>query len=480
MQKFSTYLLCVILVPFFGIVLGLPLAIADPISSNAVRNALEKAVRFFDEQVSVEGSYAWRYTADLSRREGERRIENQGGWVQEPGTPFVGEALLELYRLTGDEIHLQAARRTAMSLVNTQLHSGGWPALIVFDPQERKRYAYRVDGEPSENARNITTLDDDMTQSAFRFLIRYDEASGFSDEPVHETIEYGLTKLLEAQFPNGAWPHVFHGELIDPDKHPVKAADFRDDGNYTRIREHWTLYTINDRLMTDVINTLALAHQVYGENRFLEAIRKAGEFLLLAQLPDPQPGWAQQYDYDMHPAWARRFEPPAITGSESQQVMHSLMDVYLITGDTRFLDPVPRALQYYRDSLLPDGRLARFYELETNRPLYFTQEYELTYQDDDLPTHYAFKVSSQLDRIARRYERIQSEPWKAPVRSVPEVANPSAEDVLSIITAMDERGAWVEDGRMQEWGDDDPATRIIQSRTFVMNAITLASYLHRQ
>ena len=31
------------------------------------------------------------------------------------------------------------------------------------------------------------------------------------------------------------------------------------------------------------------------------------------QMPDPQPGWAQQYDYDMRPMWARKFEPAAIT-----------------------------------------------------------------------------------------------------------------------------------------------------------------------
>ena len=52
---------------------------------------------------------------------------------------------------------------------------------------------------------------------------------------------------------------------------------------------------------------------------------------------------------------------------------------------------MPPALAYLKKSLLPDGRLARFYELKTNKPLYFTKTYELTYDDSDMPTHYSFK-----------------------------------------------------------------------------------------
>ena len=36
---------------------------------------------------------------------------------------------------------------------------------------------------------------------------------------------------------------------------------------------------------------------------------RAGDFILAAQMPEPQPAWAQQYDAAMHPAWARKFEP---------------------------------------------------------------------------------------------------------------------------------------------------------------------------
>ena len=82
----------------------------------------------------------------------------------------------------------------------------------------------------------------------------------------------------------------------------------------------------------------------------------------------------------------------------------------------KFLEPLPRALAYFRRSLLDDGRLARFYELETNRPLYFTKQYELTYSPDDMPTHYAFIVSSRLDRIEKELNQVRQLPvdqlWK--------------------------------------------------------------------
>ena len=98
-------------------------------------------------------------------------------------------------------------------------------------------------------------------------------------------------------------------------------------------------------------------------------------------MPDPQPGWAQQYNYDMVPIWARKFEPPAITAWEAQDVMETLIKISHHTGDKKYLEPIPRALAYYKKCLLPDGRVARYYELKTNKPLYMDQNYKLTYDE---------------------------------------------------------------------------------------------------
>ena len=84
-----------------------------------------------------------------------------------------------------------------------------------------------------------------------------------------------------------------------------------------------------------------------------------------------------------------------------------MLRLYRETGQRKYLEPIPRALEYFRRSRLPDGRLARFYELRTNRPLYFTKDYQLTYDDSDVPTHYSFKVSDGTEGIAQEYERLR-------------------------------------------------------------------------
>src|SRR5205814_10293508 len=76
------------------------------------------------------------------------------------------------------------------------------------------------------------------------------------------------------------------------------------------------------------------------------------------------------------------------------------------TGDKKYLEPIPRALDYLAKSEISPGRLARFYELRTNRPLYFTKQYELVYTTDDLPTHYAFIIGSGVARLSEDYEKL--------------------------------------------------------------------------
>jgi len=147
----------------------------------------------------------------------------------------------------------------------------------------------------------------------------------------------------------------------------------------------------------------------------------------------------------------------------------------------RFLEPLPRALAYYRRSLRADGRLARFYELETNRPLFFNRQYELTYSSDDLPTHYAFLVGSGLDNLEREYNQIRGLPkdqlWKPRTVSSPPRTAQLNQKVLAILEDLDARGAWVEPGRLRYHGDDDSTERVIRSRTFITNLNLLASWL---
>jgi len=284
--------------------------------------------------------------------------------------------------------------------------------------------------------------------------------------------------MLAAQYPNGAWPQQY-AEAINKTSFPVKKASFPPSWSRTYRKTRYTdYYTLNDGNMSHIIDMLFEAHRIYDRQDCYAAAVKTADFFVLAQMPEPQPGWAQQYNVEMHPVWARKFEPPAITGGESQGVMKKLLDVYQHTGDAKFLEPIPVALAYYRRSLLPDGRLARFYELETNRPLYFTMEYQLTESDRNMPTHYAFKIGSSLDSIERKYQRLlktsadKLRPTFKPVKRLP-LSPKLASEAEKVIQAMDSRGAWIQTGRMQHQNDE---LDVIETRTLIRNLEILARY----
>jgi len=456
-----------------------PVAIAQELTADQAHEALTRAIRYFRENVSAEGGYLWKYRADLKVREGEGTASPTQVWVQPPGTPAVGQAILNAYLATNDPYYLKVARDAGQALIRGQLNSGGWNYVIEFAPEKRNGYAYRVD--KSSKGKNVTTLDDNNTQSALRFLMRLDAAQKNSDPELSAAIDYGLNALVKAQYPNGAWPQRYE-EFPDPEKFPVRPASYPETWSRTFPKSnYYSFYTLNDNTISDVIDTLLEADRQYREPKYRAAALKGGDFFLLAQMPDPQPGWAQQYDADMHPAWARKFEPPAITGSESQNAMKLLLRLYEQTGDAKYLQPLPKALAYYRTCVLKEGRLARFYELQTNRPLYFNTKYELGYDDSDLPTHYGFKVSNNLDQIAREYERLKAiEPSTLPrpakKSGVPSLSATLRKEAKEVVAALDAQGRWLERGHM-EHSEDSRETDVLDCRTFIQRVETLSRFL---
>ncbi|HBE68841.1 MAG TPA: pectic acid lyase [Planctomycetaceae bacterium] len=372
-------------------------------------DAAKRATHFLTESVAENGGYLWNYSEDLELREGEGIVQTQTVWVQPPGTPEIGMAFVELFNASGDVQFLFAAYEAARALQAGQMRSGGWQAQIEFEPQLRRKWAYRTDPR-SKRSKDQSSLDDDKTQSAIRFLIALDVACDGQAPVVAEMVQHGLDGLLnKAQLSCGGFPQVWTDQSIEPTDRPKRASfPVTWPREYPGHREYWYRPTLNDDLAPTVMATLLAANAAYDDPRLMNAARRLGDFLLAAQLPDPQPAWAQQYSFALQPIWARKFEPPAVTGGESQGAMTTLMDLFEATGEAKYLEPIPDALDYLGKSLLPNGKLARFYELKTNRPLYFDRQYNLTYNADDLPTHYSFEVPSRLKQLRERYNQLSN------------------------------------------------------------------------
>lgn len=461
------------------------MATAADLPASTVEAALKKAATFYAQNCSNAGGYAWRHSRDLRLSEGEDETSPTSSWVQPPGTPSVGEAMLEVYEVTGDKQYLDAARAAGNVLIRGQRLSGGWYYKVEMDPKKRADEAYRdkSDHRPPKSGRdlkNLTMLDDDTSPAALRFLMKLDKATGFKDPALKDCINYALKSILASQYPVGAFSHNYDRFPTGHDVRafPIIKATYPATWSRTWPNDWTGIYHINDNISGCVMETMLLAHEIYGDERFLASAKRCGDFFLLAQMPDPQPAWGQQYDSKMQPVWERKFEPPAISSLESEYALESLLLLYRKTGDAKYLEPFPKALAYLKKSKLRDGRLARFYELQTNKPLCFYVEgkaYHLTYDFSKAPDHYGFIVDSRIEQIETEYNRLKNGGDRHKPPAYERISATPAE-VKAIIAQMDSRGAWIDARSMKGFKKASP-NGVIQSETFIKNVGVLCEYL---
>ena len=467
---------------------------ADAALATDARAAMNRATTFM-RSIAAEGGYLWRYSPDLKERAGENVATPTQIWVQPPGTPSMGMAFLRAYEATGDASFLDAAKAAAHALVVGQLESGGWDYVVDFDPAKspawyRRSDLGRVPAVEAAKRRNVSTFDDDNSQSALRLLLAVADAAKGSNEPrdvgIRAARDYALTKLLAAQRPNGGWPQRWSGQPVDPQEYPVQPASIP--ASYPREypKANYNLfYTLNDNTHRDCVMTLLDAGQRLGRPEYRAAALKGGDFLLLAQLPEPQPVWAQQYNPQLQPAWARAFEPPSVCSGESVGVMRLLVDLYLETGDEKFLEPLPRAIAWFKRSEIAPGTWARMYELGTNTPIYGDRDGKIKYRLEDLSperqTGYSWRGPYGVQGAIRQYEDVKAAGRAAILEKRTKAEKDAASEkgraaraqaleprVRAAIAALDAQGRWIAKYR---------GTEQIRTDTYIMNLRTLADYV---
>ncbi len=442
--------------------------------------ALDKAISFYQQNCSKFGGYDYRYSIDFSLTEGEGETDKNTIWVQPPGTPAVGLAMLEAYDATGNETYLKWAEDAGMALVNGQLQSGGWYYSISFDPEVRTKWGYRDNpafrpSKTKKNKTNVTTLDDDTTPAAIRLLAQVDKRLKFKNKAIHDAAIFALNAMVVAQYPNGGWTQRWdtYPSVKTEAEFPVIPASYPETWSRKWLNDWPGVYYTNDNVAGNMIKTMLLAWEVYGDERYRKSAEKTGDFFLLAQLPEPQPAWAQQYDPQMHPCWDRKFEPPAISGGESQMAIESLMLLYHKTGEARFLQPIDKALTYLKQQEMPDKLIPRFLELKTDKPLYFNTNYQLTYDASDLPTHYGFIQESKLTRLSEAFEKVKKDQTNFQRRSK---ASSLIDKAMAATESLDSQGAWVSKRGMQ--GHNKASQEgVYESEVFNKNIHAMCEYL---
>lgn len=422
---------------------------------SSAKATLDKAINYF-HSVNIEGGYVYHYTLDLTEKWGEGKTDDHTIEVQPPGTPAVGLSFLKAYQAVGEKAYLDAALDAAKALIKGQNNWGGWEHKIHFNDLESDHVSF----------------DDDQTQGAIRFLMSLDEVV---DEPeLTHAIERALGMMINSQLENGGWPH----------RYPAQ-------GNYHDFA------TFNDAGINDCIEVMLQAHRQYRKKEYLESLKKVGRFLMISQLPPPQPGWAQQYNQYLQPAWARAFEPPSVCPSVSLRNIHSLLDLYLYLGNPSYLEAIPDVIRWVESSQLPNGKWGRFLEMGTNQPLYYDRGRIRVNTLEELSlerrTGYGYEndLSGALHAAKLRFNEIgelniQSFPHSDVSKDHMPTAE-LAERVKGIISSQDDQGRWIVNGDKfrkvipgEKWNGQYRVEDRISSALFNENVGILCEYLARQ
>lgn len=385
----------------------------DSLMKKAI-DAIERGAEYF-HSLNIHGGYVYNYLLDKSRKWGETEYFDATIEVQPPGTPAVGVSFIIAYKATGNIKFLTYAEKAAKALLYGQNKHGGWDHTITFGK-----------GKISVDV----SFDDNQTQSAIRFLMMIDQ---YSDDPEIESgVINALRLMLKSQQEKGAWPHYYPAQ-----------------GNYHDYA------TFNDGGINSCIEVMMDAYKYYKKNEYLHSIEKAGRYIYISQLPPPQPGWAQQYNEFLQPVWARTFEPPSVCPLVTIRNINSLLDIFLLTKDDFYLEPIPDAIRWMKESRLPNGKWARFIEIGTNNALYYDRgrirvnSLEELSVERRLTYGYQQDLVSAFDSTENRYMQIKnlgSKKYKEKITeylSSDQYMNELKNDVVNIIAEQDSQGRWI-------------------------------------
>ncbi len=296
------------------------------------------------------------------------------------------------------------ALRIADNVLLFQRNSGGWPKNIDMGKPLNASDLATLERQKKDLD---STIDNGATYTQLSFLARVYTAQ--KQERHRESFQKGLDYLFKAQYANGGWPQFY------PDL----------DGYYKHI-------TFNDDAMINVMTLLrdvAAAKPAYAfvdEARrasAAQAVEKGIECILKTQvvLNGKRTVWCAQYDeVTLAPAAARKFEVVSLSGGESVDIVRFLMGIKnpspavveaIESAITWFEKSQLKGIKWVNSTVVKDPEAgpiwARFYELNTNRPIFVGRDgvvkYDVTQIDDERRTGYAWYVDGAARLLSKDY-----------------------------------------------------------------------------
>ncbi len=255
------------------------------------------------------------------------------------GSALLACWLLYGYELFNDHYYLDMARKCADFFVAAQTPEGGW------------NYLYKV------TVNNVTYAElpefkfQDSAQCHPLYLMGYIyRLTG--DKKYYDAMMKSGEFHLTAQNPDGSWSHHYSIER----KRGETARSLPQGGE------------INDLAMNDAIDVMVLMYHFTKDRRYIDALKRAGDWMLKSQLKGAVNGWAQQYNNQTIPAWARNFEPPALSHSATDDACKALAELYCLSGDKRYLDAIVESSEWFAKAF-PDQKMYAYYDHTNGRPI---------------------------------------------------------------------------------------------------------------
>jgi PelA/Pel-15E family pectate lyase len=314
------------------------------------------------------------------------------------------------------------AIRIADNLLLYQRDIGGWDKNIDMANELSAEDRAKLEKE-KHDPESHSTIDNDSTYTQIRYLARVYSAT--HEARFAAAFRRGFEYLMKAQYPDGGWPQFY----------PLRHG-------------YWDHITYNDDAMVGVLETLRAIVNRAPEYAFLtdaerararQAVARGIECILKTQITEngKLTVWCAQHDEKtLAPAKARAYEHPSLSGSESVGIVEFLMGIERpspevvrsiegavawlranqITGIRIVQKPAPGTPKGYDNTVVQDPAApplwARFYELDTNRPIFSGRDSVIRYSLAEIEYERRNGYRWYVDRPARLLDKEYPE-WAA-------------------------------------------------------------------